>query len=307
MLLLAILKRISQYGITENRYYLLVLTFWLAFITAYGLLSKKKAIKIIPVTLCIVTLVTSVGPWGAYGVSRFSQKNRLEGLLKTNGLLVDDTLVPASADISGDDLKEISASLDYLIERHGLGTVSQWFDRELDARIDAISGYGPRNERNHWEVSQGIMRYLEADYVPRSDRSSSNVYYFGRELTGESIDIGRHDAAFYFEIPPFGPATFDFGGVEYGVALTDRRPGLKISAAGETSLEIPLSPMLDGLREQAAGTERLYEVPGRRLTAEATGGGMSATVLVIEIRWSDRGTDSEIHKIEAFLLLDVYP
>ncbi|MGD8414467.1 MAG: DUF4153 domain-containing protein [Candidatus Latescibacterota bacterium] len=307
MLLLAIFKRISQYGITENRYYLLVLTFWLAFITAYGLLSRKKSIKIIPMTLCFVALVTSVGPWGAYGVSRSSQKSRLEGLLLANGLLVDNTLVPTAADVSSGDLKEISAALDYLVDRHGVGTVSPWFDPELAARINAIPGYGPRNERQHWEISQAIMRYLEEDYVPAYGRSSSTAYYFRRELPSESIDIGRYDAAFYFEIPPFGPATFDFGTVEYGVSLSHGRVGLDISADGETALEIPLSPMLDGLRSRAVGTERLHEVPGRLLTAEGSGGATSATLLVIEIRWSDSGTESGINQLEAFLLLDVSP
>ena len=72
----SIYNRISEYGITEHRYFILVLATWLVFIASYFLLSKKENIKIIPMTLFALALLTSTGPWGAFSVSEHSQKNQ---------------------------------------------------------------------------------------------------------------------------------------------------------------------------------------------------------------------------------------
>src|SRR5665647_3558162 len=55
LLFLAVKRRISDYGITEQRYFILVLALWLLFIAIYFLFSKSKNIKLIPVSLCILT------------------------------------------------------------------------------------------------------------------------------------------------------------------------------------------------------------------------------------------------------------
>jgi len=305
MLLLAILKRVAQYGITENRYFLMVLAFWLAFVTMYGLLSKKKTIKIIPLTLCLVALVTSFGPWGGYSVSKSSQKSRLTKLLQANELLAAGTLVPAKNEVNIDDRKEISATFDYLIDRHGLDTVSPWFDDLLAAKIDSIPGYGPRKKRHHYEITPAIMTYLDAEYVPAHGRSSSNVYHFEREISENLIDIGGYHAVFYFEIPAADPVGFSVDGVDYGVSLAGGDPGLVITKTSETALELPLSPMFDALREYATSMARLHAVPGDLLTTEIAGDRMSARLAIIEIRWSDEEPNAVIHYIEAFLFLDM--
>jgi hypothetical protein len=308
MLLLAIYKRVDQYGITENRYFLTVLTIWLAFITFYGLLAKKKTTKIIPLTLCLVAFVTAFGPWGAYGVSKNSQKSRLAGLLQANQLLDAGKLVPATEDVSEDHRREISAVFDYLIDRHGLDTVSPWFDDALAAKIDSIPGYGPRDKRHHYEVTPVIMKYIEADYIPKWDRSSSNVFYFTRETSEELFDIEGYSAAHYFEIPGNGAQSYWIDGVEYRVGLSETGPAIDITSADEIVLEIPLSPMFDTLRERATSMGRHHTVPGNMMNAEASkasGEGLNAKLMVIEVRWSDEDPDTVVHLVEAVLLLDL--
>jgi len=305
MLLLAIFKRVAQYGITENRYFLMVLAFWLAFVTMYGLLAKKKTIKIIPLTLCLVALLTSFGPWGAYGVSKSSQISRLTKLLQANELLEAGKLVPAKNEVSKDDRKEISAAFDYLIDRHHLEAVSPWFDGDLAAKIDSIPGYGPRKKRNHFEITPVIMTHLNAEYLPAHGRSSSNLYYFTREISDDTIDIDSYHAAFYFEIPPNGPLGFDVDGIEYSVGLADGDPGLVITLAGEPALELPLSPVFDTLREHAGTLGQLNRVSGNLLTTEIEHGPMSARLVIIEIRWTDEEPNTNLHYLEALLLLDI--
>ncbi|MEN0055292.1 MAG: DUF4153 domain-containing protein, partial [Mucilaginibacter sp.] len=52
LLFVAVGTRVFDYGITEWRYFLIVLACWLLFISVYFLLFKKQNIKLIPVSLC---------------------------------------------------------------------------------------------------------------------------------------------------------------------------------------------------------------------------------------------------------------
>ena len=69
MLLVAIWKRVSQYGVTEDRYFIAILALWLAAIAVLFIVRRGTDIRWIPITLCILAFVTTGGPFGAYGVS----------------------------------------------------------------------------------------------------------------------------------------------------------------------------------------------------------------------------------------------
>ncbi len=67
--LVSLFQRIDQYRLTEKRYALIALSLWLIGIAVYNLISKAKNILAIPVSLFIVLLFTSYGPWGMYQMS----------------------------------------------------------------------------------------------------------------------------------------------------------------------------------------------------------------------------------------------
>jgi hypothetical protein len=56
MLAFAIYIRVKDYGITENRYFIMVLALWLFVNAIYFLLSTVKNIKVIPMSLFFVAL-----------------------------------------------------------------------------------------------------------------------------------------------------------------------------------------------------------------------------------------------------------
>ena len=120
LLFLAIERRISDYGITEERYIVLGLTCWLAFITIYFLFSKNKNIKTIPVSLCLIAFLISFGPWGAFSVSLRSQTSRLKQFLGSNNMLSENQkIIPAKAKLHKDDAGQISSIVEYLVNAHG--------------------------------------------------------------------------------------------------------------------------------------------------------------------------------------------
>lgn len=142
MLLWAISIRVQQYGITEPRYLVMIFGVWLLLFSVAFTLRKKKDIRLLPLTLCGVCLLSTFGPWGMYSVSRASQTYRLEQVLAAHNLYdtqgmtqqrvanmpqesasaVQNSRLRAMEDgqvIPFDDRKEISQTADYLIEHHG--------------------------------------------------------------------------------------------------------------------------------------------------------------------------------------------
>lgn len=141
---LAIYKRVSQYGITENRYFILLIALWLAAIATYFLISKTKNIKVIPVSLCIIAFLSSFGPWGAFSVSERSQVNRLERLLTKENLLVNEKIKRADSLIQNENTQAITSLVNYLDENHGFEAIQPWFTQNLDSLFvpkDTFSDY----------------------------------------------------------------------------------------------------------------------------------------------------------------------
>jgi hypothetical protein len=133
MLFLALWRRVSEYGWTEDRYLAAAIGVWLVIIAGYFLFRKQKDIRFIPATLCAAALVLSYGPWSPFAVSERSQVNRLQNLLTRNSILVNGSVCKSGKDVPARDVREVSAVLDYVHEFHGFGRIQPWFSESLSA------------------------------------------------------------------------------------------------------------------------------------------------------------------------------
>ncbi|HEY1405068.1 MAG TPA: DUF4153 domain-containing protein, partial [Spirochaetota bacterium] len=119
-LYVAIGKRVYDYGITERRYFVILLALWLTGMTLYWIVSRKRAHIIIPFSICICAFLSVFGPWDAFNVSRMSQLSRVEGYLRTFHILRNDgTISKNKGTVSGDVATQISDGISYLQEVHG--------------------------------------------------------------------------------------------------------------------------------------------------------------------------------------------
>ncbi|MGE0556573.1 MAG: DUF4153 domain-containing protein, partial [Gemmatimonadales bacterium] len=125
MLLVAIAKRVGQYGVTEPRYFLLVLAIWMVGLALFYGVTGSRNIRIIPLSLAAVTALSAGGPWGAYAVSRRSQLARMSALLAANDMGVAGAPRPANSPIDDGDRRELSAVLAYLRRNHGDDAVAR--------------------------------------------------------------------------------------------------------------------------------------------------------------------------------------
>ena len=153
LLFVAVAQRLSSYGITEPRYFLIALACWLLFITCYFLFSKKQNIKVIPISLCIVTLLSVYGPQSAFSVSMYSQRSILVDILKRNNAYKDGKLLPVKK-ISKADGDRASDILYYLVNHHDLTSLQPYFNIDLSAVSDSLS-----KQKSQWNGNFTVENY----------------------------------------------------------------------------------------------------------------------------------------------------
>lgn len=184
MLMLAIFRRISDYGMTENRYFVLAMAIGLSVTVLYFIFSKRKDIRIIPIIICCLAFLSAYGPWSAFAVSKNNQMERLNSLLETHELLADGKVAKSDKEISFEDRKEISSIVQYVSNHYGLEPFVQMYPDTIIAVIDTFPNY----RKAHLLVEE-----LGFDLLSRwSNINADSYFYFSLEnLYG--IDISGYD------------------------------------------------------------------------------------------------------------------
>ncbi|WP_343531178.1 DUF4153 domain-containing protein [Pedobacter sp.] len=137
LLILAVIKRVGNYGITESRYILIILAAWLTGITAYFLFSKKQNIKVIPISLFVVAILAIYGPQSAFSVSKASQISRLRNLMDSK---------------SQEEKEEIPSVVRYLVDRHGLTSLHSFTTANLNEIEKKIYAKAEKNKSPNYEI-----------------------------------------------------------------------------------------------------------------------------------------------------------
>ncbi len=143
LLAIAVLKRISAYGITEMRYLLVALGLWLGAIALYFIFSKSKKIQIIPTSLCLLLLLSAIGPFNAFSVSLWSQNHRFQKLLTEHHMLDESGKTPPSVAFTEnwrDEMyNELMPSIKFLLTHGGLEKLRPFFEeKNFEAAISQI-------------------------------------------------------------------------------------------------------------------------------------------------------------------------
>ena len=277
MLWLAIWKRVEQYGITERRYFLIVLSLWLAGIAVYYTVARSRSIKVIPATLCALALITFAGPWGAYAVSRTSQVRRLGAVLARNDLLAAGVLRRATRDVSLADRREISGGLRYLLETHGASAIAPWLGETLKHTL--VISRGTNTWRSGDAGARAIMTSLNLEYVSKwetssGDRSGQRFNYSARSPT-EALPIGGYAYALRLSLGNLRDSLHVTGGTF--LRLGSDSLSLRVTRDGETLLDIPLRGLVDSA-SAFEGRSAGPQVPAAALCVERHAAGAGALV-----------------------------
>jgi len=290
MLLMAIWKRIDQYGITEKRYFLAVLALWLAGVAIFYVVSRSRNILVIPLTLCIVAVATFGGPWSAYSVSEASQVRRLTRVLASNEMLEDGQARAVEREVSFEDQREVSAILRYLIQTHGTGAIEPLFGSL--AEIDTI-GEGTGSSRRHEAEprARAIAEHLGLAYVSRWE-GETGVRHFFAERRNEVIPIAEYDYALRWDRWPSD--SFRVAGETVRVHIGSDSAFVRVTRrtpSGSEEIALPLEPLYQRLRSGALIGPRpdVYPADALRLDGESDGLAVAIYLNTLSVRETPAG------------------
>ncbi|MCB0700571.1 MAG: DUF4153 domain-containing protein [Chitinophagales bacterium] len=193
LLFVAVGARIGDYGITEPRYYLLMLGSWLAFIALYYTFSKQKSIKLIPVSLLVLGLLSLVGPWSVFSISSNSQMSRLERILIKYEMIDEGVGVKApKSKMTVEDADELKNVVSYMLNN---GYVEPFNDL-LHQDIAALAKEYNKKYDSRWnaktKVEDSILALLHIDIK----ESGSKFNYYTFSTVHEVFDVGGYSKVY---------------------------------------------------------------------------------------------------------------
>ncbi len=191
MMFLSIGQRISQYGLTENRYYVVVLGIWVLLMMIYFSFMKKLKNIIIPISLSAILIFSVYGPLSSFSVSKYSQNKRFEKILMQNEMISSGKII-SNGDISKDDKEEINNIISYFSRHHTLKDI-KLFPEDIDiGDLENLMGfkYEPYNRYG----------YRDERYI-----------FYGIERSNIPIEIKEYD--YYVELSSWNEESLEIEGI----------------------------------------------------------------------------------------------
>ncbi len=140
LLSIAIWRRVSEYGITPDRYGIALVAIWTALVFSYLLVRRKAAdMRVLIGAAAVLLLGASFGPFGAYGMTANSQYARFVALMERNGMLQNGLVVKPAKVLTVVQKTEGVSVLQALVEVGALNRTGALL-AEADRKSLEISG-----------------------------------------------------------------------------------------------------------------------------------------------------------------------
>ncbi|HET6779162.1 MAG TPA: DUF4153 domain-containing protein [Gemmatimonadales bacterium] len=246
MLLVAFWKRILPYGLTELRLLGVLLGFWLLVVAVSYTARPRARIRLIPVTLAILLLVTLYGPLSVTRLSVASQGRRLKDLV-------------AGAKSGSNTDREASAALRFLLDHGARSQIASAIPGELPA-IEWDSIPDRRYQRD--SVAERILEVAGMRYLREQFPSRSGYFYVSAVPEGATVIDGYQ---WMIRVnPQVGPVR---AGTD-SVRLRYDTLGIVQVTVGSDSTAFDLRNLAGGIGMDSTAIPR--EVPAERLRSLAT-------------------------------------
>ena len=178
--IVSISKRISQYGVTPSRYFVVLLAMWLIFCMISSIF--KARLSVILISLITVVYISVFTPVNNRRITLMSQNKRFEKILVKHGLLKDGKLVK-KPELAKEKKYEVTDVLNYIL---GIN------DRRND--IENLKPFGktdgkPYKDREEFEKSLGI----DTAWYQYSDFGSIGDSYFVTFGINENVLVNMYN------------------------------------------------------------------------------------------------------------------
>lgn len=203
MQLISVGIRLNAYGITESRYYVAIFGLFSLICAVILIKTPVKRNGMIAVLAAILAMVSVVPPLDAFSISRRSQINRLETMLKAEGMLENGKIDPRAE--APEELRiETTNILQYLNSRDYI-KYAAWLPEDFSPynNMEEIFGFGPAY-RYHQPADNGYFNFATDMEQPYSVKGYDIVYdhdsyYSGDPETEQGFMVDGQAFKFVFE------------------------------------------------------------------------------------------------------------
>jgi len=265
LLIMAIGRRVMEYGVTENRYFLIVLSLWLFIVALYFLLSGRKNIKFIPLSLFFAVMLSGFGPWNAFQVSSLSQHNRLEKLFQKNKILVNGKVIKPKKQIKRVDQKEISSIVNYMVDVHGVESIQDLFSQDL-----SVVTQEKRGEYTNKTDQVLALLGMESNVAYASMESASNDNYEYSCTRSNGKIVSGYDYSIPVNIYPVNDSYDDNGfidSISYDIKYSEKQFAIIITINKENIDTILLEKTFMNLKSQYGSNDSSVDKSDMQLNA----------------------------------------
>lgn len=172
-----IVRRLSDYGITVNRLYLLTLNLWFYFVCITLFLTKARRINWITISFTLIFLLTSALPINYISLTRHHMTSSIERILEGQRLPLNaaqfDKLMKA---LPEEDGQRLCVRLDYMRQTFGYQSTDAYIDNDDyvplskyinptdDVETDIV--YSNIQTSDIINIPAGYTRFLQNTYCP---------------------------------------------------------------------------------------------------------------------------------------------
>ena len=149
LMTVAIGRRLSDYGITVSRLYLLVFNVWCYCVCLWLIFTRNKRIWLIPASFAIILFLISVGPQSIANITQRQLKNEVRNAFTASGLtqfpLSGDQYEKWLASVDSKTAAAIDSKLDYLQDFYRYGSIEDLIGKDavvgrVDDTVDDLAG-----------------------------------------------------------------------------------------------------------------------------------------------------------------------
>ncbi len=298
MLWLAVYQRVHQYGFTEPRYFLLVLSLWLGAAAAYFGVTRSRKIQVIPASLGVLALATIAGPWGAFAVARRSQVDRVREVLTAGGVLAGGHVRRAAADLGPAERRALSGAVRYLVATHGSRSLTPLLGDSFTARVIVPAD---RASTSPDDRARAIVAALGVSYVAKEESPGAAGTWFAYTAEDEAVPIAGYDLLLAIRRVP--PAAGRDG--RPAAVLVRAARSVRVLRSGTVLLDLPLDSVLRRARAATAArpATAASTLPAALFRVEGSASGIRGVVQLRSISGYETPGGPDIRNVDGVVLL----
>ena len=288
----AIYKRVADYGITEARYFLILMAAFITGSMLYLIFSRKQQLRFLPMALTGFALLGSFGFWGAFSVSEWSQKKQFEEIYTA--------FLPAGSH----GAKADTATITRKQADRFVSIVKYLNERDLLHTTEELIGYNPKIEfpnASSWNIGDEMLK-------KEGITSLSNPinYGFKNFTADDSKAINVEGYVWMNTMYLRTNSAKDYTGHilnGYRFSISSENDEIQVSRNQQTVLRLPLTPLRSLLSQNKE--YKMYHIPPEEMMIQGENDSIKVKIYFDELNFNKNNKTYELESSRARALLNI--